>query len=111
MSVNHRSADLFGRRNIESPNVQVTVQPTDKPKFLFWYYLFLQNKNDTPGFPYSGDADFFFTQVQFNFSPARIPCRSGCPTGNTCTQSGCVISTFKTAGIRERAEAAGCQAS
>jgi hypothetical protein len=41
--------DLFGRSNIESPNVQLTMQPHQKVKLLVWYYyLFLQNGNDTP---------------------------------------------------------------
>jgi hypothetical protein len=41
--------DLFGRSNIESPNVQLTVQPCEKIKFLVWYYyLMLENINDTP---------------------------------------------------------------
>ena len=41
--------DLFGRRNIESPNVLLTVQPHEKLKLLLWYYYFrLQNGNDTP---------------------------------------------------------------
>ncbi len=41
--------DLFGRRNIESPNVLLTMQPTEKVKVLLWYYyLYLQNRNDTP---------------------------------------------------------------
>jgi hypothetical protein len=41
--------DLFGRSNIESPNVQLTMQPHQKLKVLVWYYyLFLENHNDTP---------------------------------------------------------------
>jgi hypothetical protein len=41
--------DLFGRSNIESPNVQLTMQPHDKLKVLVWYYyLFLENNNDSP---------------------------------------------------------------
>ncbi len=113
--------DLFGRRNIESPNVQFSLQPTKKLKLLAWYYyLFLENQRDspysvvmtpffgaiapgsaalgheidllaiynlsprsgfvlgyshffsgayynTPGLPYSGDADFFYTQYHVNF--------------------------------------------
>ncbi len=113
--------DLFGRRNIETPNVQLTLQPHKRVKFLLWYYyFFLENKNDTPysvtmtpffggvtpgsadlgheidtlftftvnprmnivfgysrffsgryyntpGLPFSGDADFFYTQYQWNF--------------------------------------------
>jgi len=113
--------DLFGRNNIESPNVLFTMQPTDKLKVLLWYYyLFLETRNDTPysvastpfapgvapsssdlgheidllfsyslnarssllfgyshffsgkyydnpAVPFGGDADFFYTQYQFNF--------------------------------------------
>ncbi|MCI0357087.1 MAG: alginate export family protein [Planctomycetaceae bacterium] len=114
--------DLFGRSNIESPNVQLTMQPHQKLKVLVWYYyLFLENRSDTPynvnmtafnpgnapastelgheidllftyninprmdvvfgyshffagdyyaltpGAPYSGDADFFYTHFQWNF--------------------------------------------
>jgi hypothetical protein len=113
--------DLYGRRNIESPNVLFTMKPGKKFKLLLWYYyLFLENQNDTPysvamtpffpgitpgnaelgqeldcalsyafnprtnvvfgyshffsgryydtpGLPFNGDADFFYTQLQFNF--------------------------------------------
>ena len=114
--------DLFGRSNIESANVQLTMQPHEKLKVLVWYYyLFLENKNDTPysvvmgpfnpgnapasadlghevdllftysltprmellfgyshffagdyyrltpGVPYDGDADFFYTHFLWNF--------------------------------------------
>jgi hypothetical protein len=41
--------DLFGRRNIESPNVLLTMQPSKKLQLLVWYYyMFLENVNDTP---------------------------------------------------------------
>jgi hypothetical protein len=41
--------DLFGRRNLEDVNVQLSMQPSKKLKLLMWYhYLFLENKNDTP---------------------------------------------------------------
>ena len=41
--------DLYGRSNIESPNVQLTLQPHEKVKLLFWYYyFFLEDKRDTP---------------------------------------------------------------
>lgn len=41
--------DLYGRSNIETPNVQLTFQPHEKWKCLVWYYyFFLQNANDTP---------------------------------------------------------------
>ena len=41
--------DLFGRRNIESPNLLFTMQPHEKLKLLLWYHYFrLQNGNDTP---------------------------------------------------------------
>ena len=56
--------DLFGRSNIESPNVQLTMQPHQKLKLLVWYYyLFLQNGNDTP---YS----VVMTPYQRNSAPA-----------------------------------------
>jgi len=114
--------DLFGRSNIQSPNVQLTVQPRPKLKLIAWYYyLFLDTRADTPynvnmtpfapgsapasrdlgheldllatvslnarmdvafgythfwsgdyyaltpGLPYRGDADFFYTYFQWNF--------------------------------------------
>jgi hypothetical protein len=41
--------DLFGRSNIQSPNVQLTLQPTPKLKLLAWYYyLMLDTRADTP---------------------------------------------------------------
>ena len=41
--------DLFGRSNIQSPNVQLTMQPTPKLKLLAWYYyLMLDTCADTP---------------------------------------------------------------
>ncbi len=41
--------DLFGRSNIESPNVQLSFTPHERWKVLCWYYyFFLENKNDTP---------------------------------------------------------------
>jgi hypothetical protein len=41
--------DMFGRSNIETPNVQFTCQPHEKLKLLVWYYYFmLQNGTDTP---------------------------------------------------------------
>ncbi len=41
--------DFFGRRNIESPNVLLTLQPHEKVQLLAWYYYFrLQNGNDVP---------------------------------------------------------------
>lgn len=115
--------DLYGRRNIQSANVQVTAQPHERVKLMAWYYNFqLQNINDVPynvdmtafngmtagsagsrdlgneidltatitltprsdllfGYshfyagnfydtspvPFSGDADFFYTQFHVNF--------------------------------------------
>jgi hypothetical protein len=114
--------DLFGRSNIQSPNVQLALQPHQKLKLLAWYYyLFLDTANDTPynvnmspfqplsrpasrdlgheldllatftlsprseillgyshffsgryyrdtpGLPYRGDADFYYTQYHWNF--------------------------------------------
>jgi hypothetical protein len=41
--------DLFGRSNIETPNVQFMCQPSERLKVLVWYYyFFLQNADDTP---------------------------------------------------------------
>jgi hypothetical protein len=112
--------DLYGRQNIETPNVRLTLQPTERLQLLMWYYyFFLENKNDgpysvamtpyalvapdsadlgheldftasytinartnlllgyshffsgayynTPGLPFDGDADFYYTQLTFNF--------------------------------------------
>lgn len=41
--------DLFGRSNIESPNILLTMQPHEKLKALLWYYyFFLEDGRDTP---------------------------------------------------------------
>lgn len=41
--------DLFGRRNLEDVNLQLSLQPTKKLKLLAWYhYLFLESSTDTP---------------------------------------------------------------
>lgn len=41
--------DLFGRSNIQSPNVQLTLQPHEKLAVQLWYYyLFLDTRADTP---------------------------------------------------------------
>lgn len=41
--------DLFGRSNIDSPNVLLTMQPHEKLKVLLWYYyFFLEDGRDTP---------------------------------------------------------------
>lgn len=41
--------DLYGRSNIETPNVLLTLQPHKKLQLLTWYYyFFLTNGNDTP---------------------------------------------------------------
>jgi hypothetical protein len=41
--------DLFGRRNIETPNVLLTLKPAARIKLLLWYYyLFLEDKDDVP---------------------------------------------------------------
>jgi hypothetical protein len=118
----HGFMDLYGRSNIETPNVLVQAAPHEKLRVLLWYhYFFLENQNDTPyninmtafspgsppasrdlgheidltttylitprmdilfgyshffagqyykltpGLPYRGDADFFYTQYQVNF--------------------------------------------
>ncbi|OHB85633.1 MAG: hypothetical protein A2V98_22590 [Planctomycetes bacterium RBG_16_64_12] len=55
--------DLFGRRNIESPNVLVTMSPCEKVKLLLWYYaFFLENQNDVP-----------YTLAMTPFNPANAP--------------------------------------
>jgi hypothetical protein len=55
--------DLFGRSNIQSPNVQLTLQPHQKLKLLVWYYyLFLDTRADTP-----------YTVVMTPFNPANAP--------------------------------------
>jgi hypothetical protein len=114
--------DLFGRRNIESVNAALTLQPHERVKLLaLYYYLWLERSDDvpynvnmtpfnpgnlpantqlghevdllatitlhpratlmfgyshffpgdyfdeTPGVPYRDDADFFYTQAEFNF--------------------------------------------
>lgn len=113
--------DLFGRSNINTPNVQLTMQPHEKLQVLVWYYYFFLDRiddtpynvnmtpfapgvvpgsrdlgheldlvftctlnprmellfgyshfwsggyYDTPGVPFSGDADFFYTHYQWNF--------------------------------------------
>jgi hypothetical protein len=41
--------DLFGRSNIQTPNMQLTMQPHEKVKVMLWYYYFLLSKRgDTP---------------------------------------------------------------
>jgi hypothetical protein len=41
--------DLFGRRNIETPNVQLSMNPHKKLTLMLWYYyFFLENRNDVP---------------------------------------------------------------
>lgn len=114
--------DLFGRRNLEDVNLQLTLQPTERLKLLVWYhYFFLETRTDTPysvvmtpfnggnlpgsvdlgheidllatykidarqnlvlgyshffsgdyydttrGVPFSGDANFFYSQYTINF--------------------------------------------
>jgi len=113
--------DLYGRSNINTPNVQLTFQPQEKLTVLVWYYYFFLSRIDdtpynvnmtpfapsvapgsrdlgqeldllftyslnprmevlfgyshffagkyyaTPGLPYDGDADFFYTHYQWNF--------------------------------------------
>jgi hypothetical protein len=55
--------DLFGRRNIMSPNVLFTAKPHEKLTVLLWYYhFFLENRNDTP-----------YTVVMSSFNPANAP--------------------------------------
>ena len=65
--------DLFGRRNIESPNVQVTLSPCEKVKLLFWYHvLLLENKNDVP---YTVAMTPF--NLQSRHRPGQCPARPG----------------------------------
>jgi hypothetical protein len=55
--------DLFGRSNIQSPNVQLTMQPASKLEFLLWYYyLMLDTRADTP-----------YTVVMTPFAPGSQP--------------------------------------
>lgn len=55
--------DLFGRSNIQSPNVQFTVQPCQRLKLLAWYYYFmLDTRADSP-----------YTVAMTPFSPTRAP--------------------------------------
>jgi hypothetical protein len=53
--------DLFGRSNIQSPNVQLTMQPRQNLKLLVWYYyLFLDSRSDSP---YNVNMTPFFPAV------------------------------------------------
>jgi hypothetical protein len=55
--------DLFGRSNIQTPNVQLTLQPHQRLKLLAWYYyLFLDTRADTP-----------YTIVMTPFNPGNRP--------------------------------------
>jgi hypothetical protein len=41
--------DLFGRRNIEDLNFQLTLEPHERLKLLCWWHIFhLQNRADVP---------------------------------------------------------------
>lgn len=41
--------DLFGRRNLEDANLQLSLQPTERLKLLAWYhYFFLETQTDVP---------------------------------------------------------------
>src|SRR5207244_5258885 len=41
--------DLYGRSNIQSPNVQLTFTPSQRLNILIWYYyLLLDTRADTP---------------------------------------------------------------
>jgi hypothetical protein len=46
--------DLFGRRNINSPNVQTTTKLTDKLTLLTWYYFFFLDTLDQGPFTVLG---------------------------------------------------------
>ena len=55
--------DLYGRRNIQSPNVRLSLSPTDKVTLMVWYYYMqLQNINDTP-----------YSVVMTPFNPGNAP--------------------------------------
>lgn len=55
--------DLFGRRNIESFNMLLTLDPHERVKLLAWYYyLWLENPNDVP-----------YTVVMTPFNPDNRP--------------------------------------
>ena len=55
--------DLYGRSNIESPNVQLTLLPRERLKLLVWYYYFFwQDQNDTP-----------YSVVMTPFNPLNAP--------------------------------------
>ncbi len=41
--------DLFGRRNIETPNVKLVLSPCEKLKLMAWYFaFFLEDPRDVP---------------------------------------------------------------
>ncbi len=55
--------DLFGRRNIETPNVQLVLSPHKQLKLMAWYYVFyLEDPNDVP-----------YTVVMTPFNGANAP--------------------------------------
>ena len=75
--------DLYGRRNIEDANLQLTMKPREKLTVLAWYHaFFLQNGDDVPynvnmtpfvltpgGSQYLGqELDLLFT---WNFHPRQ----------------------------------------
>ncbi len=55
--------DLFGRRNIETPNLRFSVKPHKKWTLMLWYYyFFLENQNDVP-----------YTVVMTPYNGANVP--------------------------------------
>lgn len=55
--------DLFGRRNIETPNVQLVLSPCKQLKLTAWYYVFfLEDPRDVP-----------YTVVMSPFNGANAP--------------------------------------
>ena len=55
--------DLFGRRNLEDVNMQLSLNPTKNLKLLAWYhYFFLATQSDTP-----------YSIVMTPFNGANIP--------------------------------------
>jgi len=71
--------DAVTRNNISSPNVRLTMKPTDKLNLLLWYYNFQSVEDDNPitsigGTPVQDTtSDEFGNEIDFiasyNFSP------------------------------------------
>lgn len=55
--------DLFGRRNLEDVNFQLSLQPNERVKLLLWYhYFFLATQSDTP-----------YSVIMTPFNPGNAP--------------------------------------